>query len=666
MPTPRNKIRGGANPVGLGAARIATIDFETYHDVDYTLRKQSTSEYIRDKRFEALCVTIKINDEKPAFHGGPKAVEKALKAIDWSATDLLAHHAHFEGLILSHHYGIVPRYYRDTLSMARGLHPKFERAGLGSVAVHYGLDNKLEMPDFEGKHWDDLTPEERAAIEVYNVRDGDICYGAYKLMLPKMPADEMDLIDRTVRMFAMPVLRLDVPLAKRELEREVGERRSLVDLSGAAAAYRPTGWALRKTLKDGTSVYEKPVTDEEVLASNKMFPVALRTLGVEPPVKISKTTGKETYALSKADEEFTDLIAHPDQRVVALVRGRLAAKSTIGETRAARLIKSGSGRKRLPVYLNYCGAHTTRWSGGDKLNYQNLKKKGDLRKAIMAPRGQVICVIDSKTIEARVLAWLAEEKWLLDAFRTGHDPYVLFAEDIYGRKIDKEVDKLERFIAKSCVLGLGYQMGGPKLQVSILAGSIAQGLDPVRLELELCYALVNRYRGKNRRIVALWEFMHTEVLPSLAAKSGRPHEFKGILYGPEFIQLKDHLALHYPEASVRLTKAASSGWSRGTPKARVDEGSYRTPLGRSKLYGGLLTENVVQYLARMVVSEQLLKISEKFRVVISEHDAVAYLAPARRADESLDFGLKIMKTPPLWAPDLPVDAEGGYDAVYSK
>lgn len=676
MPAPRNKVRAYQNAVGRGSARIATVDFETYHDADYSLRKLSTSEYIRDPRFESVCVAVRVGDDAPMFAGGPAEVEKLLRSLDWRNLDLLAHHAHFEGLILSHHYAIVPRYYRDTLSMARGLHAKFERNDLGSVAIRYNLENKLEMPDFKGKRWDDLTDAEKGAVKLYNLRDLDVCAGAYQIMVAKIPADEMDVIHHTVQMFAAPVLRLDMKLAKQELAREIKEREEAISTSGAAATYRPEGPQVKRVLKSGVKVMEKPVSDEDVLSSNKMFPEALRAVGVEPPMKISKTTHKPTYALAKADEEFTDLIAHPDPRVVALVKGRLAAKSTIGETRAARLITSGSGGKRLPVYLNYCGAHTTRWSGGDKLNYQNLKKKGELRKAIMAPPGFVIVDIDSKTIEARVLAWLADEAWLLEAFRQGHDPYVLFAEDIYGRKIDPRIDKLERFISKSCVLGLGYQMGGPKLQVSILAGSIAQGLAPVRLDLDMCYGLVNKYRAKNRKIKELWEFMHTEVVPELA-EGHKPREYKGILYGKEFVQLKGHLALHYPEAAVKWVggkkNAPRSGWVRARLKkgetqrtARVDEGSYRTPLGRSKLYGGLMTENWVQYLARMVVSEQMLKIADKYRVVMTNHDAVVFLAPEKSAQKALDWGMQIMKTSPAWAPDLPIDAEGGFDKVYSK
>lgn len=682
MPAPGNKVRNGgsrwvskpagdkaaaAGRAGNGGAGLQTVflDFETYYDDDYTLRKLSTSEYIRDSRFEAISVGIKIDMGQTEVYFG-EDVAKALKRVDWSRTELVCHHTHFDGLILSHHFKIVPARYACTLSMGRALHPKSERNDLATVAQKYGAENKLEMPDFKGKHVEDLTEDEKDAIAAYNGRDVDSMQQVWTHMRPAIPEHEMELIHITVNMFANPVLGLDEKLAKSEHAREVKERQKAIQESNALAIAMAVGVDLPKAKNKAT-----PVTNEQVLGSPKAFPALLIELGINPPKKISKYNGKLTYALSKADEEFTDLLAHPDDRVVALVRGRLAAKSTIGETRSARLLRSGSNGWKLPVYLNFCGAHTTRWSGGDKLNYQNFKKKGDLRKAILAPKGQRIVVIDSSTIEVRVLAWLANEEWLLEAFRKGLDPYIIFGSEIYGRQIDKKKDPLERFVAKSCVLGLGFQMGGPKLQVSILAGSMIQMGYPVRLDLNECYGLVNRYRAKNKKIAGLWETMNEEVLPELAKgrRGAAPKQLRDIIdYGREYIRLQGHLALHYPEAKCRVIKvgARKTGWGSVPARQRVEDGSYATPMGRSKLYGGLLTENVVQYLARQVVAEQMIEIAKRYRVAMMTHDEVAFLAPEKEADEALAWGLKIMQTSPIWAPDMPVNAEGGHDVCYSK
>jgi DNA polymerase len=641
MPSPRDDVRDDKEQVGQRdpGREVIAVDFETYYDKDYTLRKLSTSEYVRDKRFRVLTVAVKIGKGETKCAVGLKAVTRLLGEIPWDDVAMLAHHAHFDGLILSHHFGIRPAYYACSLSMSRGLSPKSNRNDLATAAARYRKTNKLPMPDFKGKTEETLAPEELDKLIAYNIRDVDVMREIFDVMLPLMPVAEMDLIDVTVKMFTQPVLRLDTKLAKQELLREIADREAKMAASGVA---------------------------EDVLASNKKFPKALEALGVEPPTKISKKTGELAYALSKADEQFTDLLAHPDAKVVALVRGRLAAKSTIGETRAARLIASGRAGRSLPVYLNYCGAHTTRWSGGDKLNYQNLKKQGRLREAIMAPPGYHLVDIDSSQIEARVLAWLAGEEWLLEAFRKGEDPYCIFGEEVYGRPITKK-DKLERFVSKTCVLGLGFQMAGPKLQVTILAQSINQGLEPVRLDIITCYTLVKKYRGKVKKTVELWDKMNDEVLYALAfANKGAVSELGPLEYGKGFIRLKGHLNLMYPEVKVEVIGSKKSDWSRGSKSTRrCTDGSYSSIEGRTKLYGGLMTENVVQYLARMVVAHQMLQIAKRYHVVLMAHDAVVFLAKKKEAPAALAWGLEVMKTPPLWAAGLPVSAEGRHGSRYS-
>ena len=105
----------------------------------------------------------------------------------------------------------------------------------------------------------------------------------------------------------------------------------------------------------------------EDLMSNQKFAELLRGLGVEPPTKISPTTGKEALALAKSDEGFKALADHPDVRVQTLVAARLGNKTTLEETRTERLLGI-AGRGTMPVPLAYYAAHTGRWGGSDKLN----------------------------------------------------------------------------------------------------------------------------------------------------------------------------------------------------------------------------------------------------------------------------------------------------------
>jgi len=614
---------------------LVTLDFETYWDADYTLKKMATSEYIRDPRFEALSCSIKIADRKAFCFFGHDKIKRGLARIDWSKATVLAHHTHFDGLILSHHFGVIPARYACSLSMARALHPKSERNDLGSVADRYGKTNKLPMPDFKGKRLSALTKQERHAITAYNNADVESCRQVYDEMVKKMPVEELDLIDITVRMFAAPVLEVDMILAKRELDEERERRETAITASGAT---------------------------KDELSSNPKFVKRLEALGIDVPMKPSPSVpGKKIPAIAKSDDSLQDLRNHPDEAVSLLVEGRLAAKSALSETRAARMLLRGEGGMKLPLYIGYALAHTLRWAGGDKFNPQNFKHAhksgGGLKKAMMAPKGEVIVKVDASQIEARLVAWLAEEDWILDAFRLGRDLYCEFSSDAYERPITK-ADTEERFVGKTCVLGLGFGMGGPKLQYSILTKSIEQGLTPVRLPLEVCFHLVTTYRMRCQRIVALWKLFNDRAIAAML--SGVDLDHKCLRFDKGKMHLPNGLALLYPGLSANVVRHGSK-FFKGTAQESVQDASYLNAHSRNKIYGGLLVENAVQALARIVVADKMRVIAARRRVVLMEHDAVAWLAPSPEGQADLDWAIDLFREPPSWAPDLPLNAEGKFD-----
>lgn len=618
---------------------LVTIDFESYYDEDFTLKKLSTSEYIRDPRFRIISCGVKVDDQPTAMYWGQAEIQAAFDALDWDQVELLGHHTHFDGLVLSHHFGKIPKVYRDTLSMARALFPKARKNNLATLTERLGVQNKLPMPDFEGKKLEELTPEEREAVAVYNIGDVESCLAAYRKMLPDIPPEELDLIDITVRMFAAPVLQLDVPRAEAAL--------------AAAEAAR-------------AKAIEKCGLSEKDLGSAKKVGDALEALGVPPPMKPSPKqknpdgSPKWVYAFAQTDLEFTALINHPDPVVAALVEARQEVKSTINLTRPKRLLRAGRDH-RLPVYLNYCGAHTTRWSGGDKLNFQNFPRGGELRKCLLAPPGQVIVIVDSAQIEVRVLAWLAGERWLQDEFaKKGGDPYCAFGTRAYGRVITKA--DAERQLSKVCVLGLGYGMGAFKLQQTFAWGTYAP---PINLPMEVCEGFVSTYRQTSQAVKALWDLLN-DLVGDMA--KGREGEYKCLSWGKDVVHLPNGMDLHYPgtEAVVQI-KRLGGLLGGGARREIVLNGSYESyGGGRSKLYGGLMTENMVQALARVIVAEQMRQIAKRYRVVMMSHDEVVYLAPAAEAEEAYQFGLKIMSVPPAWAPEMVLSADGGYDEHYSK
>jgi len=674
-------------PAEVNFTNLVTLDFETYYDSDYTLRKLSTSEYIRDTRFQALMCGIKIGKGKTKVVPGPKIAEELAK-IDWSTHDLLAHHAQFDGFILSHRYKIKPRKIYCTLSMARGLHSSEIGAGLDEVSVFYGGRGKIQggVEDMAGLTYEQLfkdKPRWKKASE-YCGNDVDECYRVFTCMHPLMPAEEMEIIDVTCKLFTDPVLEVDVERVSKELERELAEKKAL--LLSFIGTPKVIKTRLTQILDDEKLMKKKAFTGwtaEEVLleearkaiSSNESFANLLRAEGVEPPQKISPAYFKHRdenkkwiYAFSKTDLEFTALQEHPKKRVRDLVELRLSVKSTINETRAGRFLEAGRDGMKLPVYLRYFGAHTGRWSAGNKMNMQNLPRGGELRKSIKAPKGHVVVVVDSGQIEARVNAWMAGQDDLLDSFRRAdaytaeqsklpkdkrkpargedRDAYCKFGDVVYGREITKE-DELERFVGKIAVLGLGYQMGAPKFQNTLALGTMGP---PVYLDAAVCQRIVTAYRRTNHKIVKWWGLC-TKIIEDMAA--GRRGEYKCIKWAKETIYLPNGMTLKYPNLKSKVN-------------GEYAEWTYERKGVENKLYGGLLCENIVQALARIIVGTQLIQISRKHRVVMTTHDEVVALAKTAAGNKAYAFMLKIMQTAPAWCADIPLNAEGGFDVIYSK
>ena len=192
--------------------QIVTVDFETYYDKTYTLSgKMNTSEYIRDDRFHAHGVGIKIGNGKTLWYTG-KNIPLALREIDWSKCAMLAHNTAFDGFICSHVYGIHPAVYLDTLSMARAAHGHHMRHDLDTIAKAHGLAGKVKrdaLADTKGKQ--QLTDKEERALGAYCVDDVEDTYKIFWKLFDYIPDKELQLIDMTQKMFSDPVLRIDIP-----------------------------------------------------------------------------------------------------------------------------------------------------------------------------------------------------------------------------------------------------------------------------------------------------------------------------------------------------------------------------------------------------------------------------------------------------------------------
>src|SRR5574337_630027 len=456
--------------------KLITLDFETYYSKEYSLSKMTTEEYIRDPRFETLIVGIQVDNSAPYSVHGTAAIDTTLDSLAIEDNAVLCHHAHFDGLILSHHFGHRPRVWLDTLSMARALHGTEVSGSLKRLAAQYQVGEKGdEVLNASGRHLHDFTQQQMSAYSRYCMNDVRLTYDLFKRMVVGFPTKELKIIDMVVRMFTEPQLLLD---------------------EGSLHDYITDIRADKITL-----LLEAGVTLDEVM-SNQKFAAALQRLGVEPPLKMSMTTGRYTFAFAKTDSQMQLLAAHPDDRVQTLEIGRLGNKTTINETRAARMAGMAS-RGAACIYYKFSGAaQTHRLSGGDSLNWQNLPRGGTLRNCIIAPEGKMLVVADSSNIEARVLDWLAMQEDAIEVYRdydagSGPDVYCVMASRLYGKEI-RPTDKPERQLGKTVKLACGYQMGAERFrETARLMGGLT--IDP-----RTAAVAGEVYRSSHGMVKVLW------------------------------------------------------------------------------------------------------------------------------------------------------------------
>lgn len=371
--------------------RVITIDFETYFDSEYSLSKMTTEEYVRDSRFEAHGCAVVEGSRAEWLH--PDALRERCAvwqgAGDVEPVCLIAQHAHFDGLILNTHFDFRPAAWIDTLSMARVVFGPGVKNSLDEISRRLGLGGKtIDYNLFRGKHWDQLMPQEQQHVASGCIDDAQQTARAAEIMIKgghpavpyRFPPGELQVVDLTVRMFTEPVL--------------VGD----IDALGEAWHAEQE---LKKDLFHRASALTGQVLTPADLRKDAVFAGLLEYMGVEPETKITPKAAEKAaatgtdpvakYAFAKSDWFMQELLTDENEDVALLAECRLKAQSSIYQTRIERY---GNMALRGPmcIYLAYGAAHTRRWGGGDKTNFQNLPRpdkskpqKGALRRAIKAP-----------------------------------------------------------------------------------------------------------------------------------------------------------------------------------------------------------------------------------------------------------------------------------------
>ena len=657
--------------------RIICLDYETAwgRQVKLGFSCQTNEAYVRDPRFKAWGLSYDFVDmneapwqeddkiENHAIWLTGDALKNWLSRVDWSTTAVLAQNAQFDASILSWIYDVHPAFIFDTLSMARALYGVDAGNSLKKLAERFKLPPKGDGLASSENILDTLPFETERELATYCKHDTWLCKQIFLNMIKGFPTKELRLIDMTLKMYTEPKLMLDADMLMDALAQEKEQREDLL---------------------------ERLNIEEAQLASNPQFAAILTGMGLEPPMKRSKTTGKMTLALAKNDAKFQALMNSDNEDVALLCEARLKVKSTAERTRAQRFLDIAN-RGALPVPLTYFGAVTGRWtaSRGSAINMQNLKRGSFLRNAIMAPEGHSVAVADLSQIEPRVLGWLADYDELLQIFSSGQDAYAMFGAQMFNLPgLNKKDHPDLRQSAKSAMLGCGYQLGWASFAAQLLVGFL--GAPPVRYDkafakklgvdssyierfldwdenlkkmdeiartctaqelLIHCVAakkIIDVYRATAYPVVGLWELFGNLIERSLA--DGEEYQHKCLTFRKGEIELPNGMKILYPDLRKEKGEDGRPQWVYG-PDA-------------IKLYAGKITNNVVQGTARIVMTDGMLRTAKRFPVVGTVHDEELVLVPEKNAQEDLAWILEQMTVEPKYMPGIPLAAEGGVHKRY--
>jgi hypothetical protein len=625
-------------------ARTIFKDYETYYDKEYSLRKMTPVEYVLDPRFETILCAVREAGQAPYFVDGAD-YGHWVKDAKLETAVVVTHNALFDMSVLAWRYNVVPRLMVDTLGVSRAIlgHrlkslslasvAKFLGLGVKGGAVHNVIGMTRDMIKANGL-WDGYAN--------YSMNDNELAEGIYDRLVRSgiYPVTELLISDMVLRCAIQPKFMVDQGALAAHLGDVQQEKADLLFQAQAIGA-----------------------GDKKDLMSNDRFADLLRAVGCEPPTKISPITGKTGYAFAKTDQEFIDLEEEGSPAVQALIAARLGFKSTIEETRTNRLLNisrltwQGNQQGLMPIPLRNHGAHTHRLSGEWKLNMQNLPrgtkdKPSQLRRALIAKPGESVFTVDASQIEARINAWLNGQHDLVAAFAAGEDIYSSFASEVFGYPVNKSTHPNERFMGKTSILGLGFQVGAEKFSNTIEVQSFLQLGTKLPMPIEEAQRIVRFYRNKYKAIAGSWKTLQTEGVPVLAGNGGA-FQIGPCKFEKGAVLLPNGLKLHYFDLNQEQGEFGPE-WKftyGGKPK---------------KLYGGKLLENIVQALARISTMDAGLRIQKRLGLGMQVHDELVYGVRTEAIPEFKAVALEEMRRRPWWAPTLPLEADAGFGPSYGE
>ena len=581
------------------------LDFETYYDKDCSIKTLGPLGYFSHPNFDAYMVSV-VGDEGTEYVGHPKD-------FNWSllgGNRVLSHNASFDETLYL--FGVKEGLWDSTnysewhCTADMCAYCNLPRSLKAASQVAFDLEvSKSTRDNMSGKRWENMEEDFKEEVIEYALKDSILCLDLWKKFEQDWPEAErlVSRINRTIVQRGIPI---NASLLKKQQEQ------------------------ITKLRFDTEN--KIPWINEMPVLSRKAFNEECRKHGIQPPASLALSSDEANMWIDDNTEEYPWVSSVRDYRRINSLKRKLDSfdYATMSDS-------------RYYGGLMYMGAHTGRFSGsGGNLNLQNLPRGEmfgvDLRSLISTDKTHKLIVADLSQIEVRTLCWLSGDHASLKEIRETDDIYEAFA--IRFGKWDKSKGDLKdenpklRHMVKQMVLGCGY--GASANKFAIISN----------MSVEEATKAVSLYRLKMNKVCGLWNRLQRKM--HVAYSTNR--EFK--------LKLPSGRCLNYGKIKTVLQNG------RRTFIASIYKGSKKVPV---RLWGGLLAENYSQALAREVFADILVRIEkEGMKTIFHVHVEVIVEQTNKKAEDSLQKVLEIMKEPPTWIPDLPLDAEGKILKKYEK
>lgn len=650
------------------------LDFETFFDTGYTLRTMPIVEYIADERFEFTGLGHfeahqPFADAKNAGFTVPDEIEAKLRDLqekygqELEDCTVVGANLPFDAQVLAMKFGIYPRYTIDIFDLERYFDPK-QPVSVEEQANRAGLECKGDTKQFKGLHWEDMTREQKMAMYTYCRHDVYLETELFRNLLPRLPnpKKELWLAHHTLELFTRPRFDFDFSLA-REIHYGMGKElaKTLVDVGHT-----------KKELSGNISFVN-------ILLDKLPEGESLPTKHGKPTKNMIPLTGEgRILACAAADEGRKILLEHHDPEIRKIMEAKIAITSWPKWMKRVKSLamqaKACDGK--LPVPIRYCGAHTKRWTGTQKINLLNLGGAGrggtgthplisQIRNLLVAPDDFTLGIVDAAQIEVRLEAWYADEQKLLKGFKDGADIYSEFASDLFDEKVHKptgdesprEAKRLtiQRGFGKDAILGCGYGMGADTFYDRCFSNpDLRPMFEDGTYTRAFIERLIKMYRMKYAKIVHLWNDLEKAFKYVTKFKDDCVELRRGLKFynddGTVIIELPSGSKLYYPGAHVAgVGKYSNAGYDHG------------------KVYGGMLAENIMQSTGRELLIDVIMSCEGiLYDVLLHTYDEVVCLIDEGNEKRAMRNINKFMCHVPAWASGLPLGSEGFTSKVFRK